>query len=65
MQNYFATCPRGLEPVLEAELTALGGKHIVVTDGGVSFSGDVALSWKANLESRVATRILWRVGQTP
>ena len=65
VQNYFATCPRGLEPVLEAELTALGGKKIVVTDGGVSFSGDVALSWKANLESRVATRILWRVGQTP
>jgi putative N6-adenine-specific DNA methylase len=65
MQNYFATCPRGLEPVLQAELAALGAQKIVVTDGGVGFSGDLALSWKANLESRSATRILWRVGQTP
>jgi putative N6-adenine-specific DNA methylase len=65
MQNYFATCPRGLEPVLQAELAELGAQHISVTDGGVGFSGDLALSWKANLESRVATRILWRVGQTP
>lgn len=64
MQNYFATCPRGLEPVLQAELVALGAQHIGITDGGVGFSGDLSLSWKANLESRVATRILWRVGQT-
>jgi putative N6-adenine-specific DNA methylase len=63
-QHYFATCPRGLEPVLQAELEALGASGIQPVDGGASFSGDVALSWKANLESRVATRVLWRVGQT-
>lgn len=63
-QNYFATCPRGLEPVLQAELEALGAAAIKTVDGGAGFSGDVSLSWKANLESRVATRVLWRVGQT-
>lgn len=62
-QHYFATCPRGLEPVLEMELAALGAANIRVVDGGVGFAGDVTLSWKANLESRVATRILWRIGQ--
>lgn len=62
-QIYFATCPRGLETVLQAELQALGASAIKPTDGGVEFSGDVALGWQANLESRVATRILWRVGK--
>ncbi len=62
-QHYFATCPRGLEPVLQAELEALGATGIKTVDGGAGFSGDVGLSWKVNLESRVATRVLWRVGQ--
>lgn len=63
--NYFATCPRGLESVLADELAALGAVQIAPTDGGAGFSGEMALAWRANLESRVATRILWRVGSTP
>jgi len=63
--DYFATCPRGLEPVLAKELAALGAEKIVPTDGGAGFSGEMALAWRTNLESRVATRILWRVGSTP
>jgi putative N6-adenine-specific DNA methylase len=62
-QNYFATCPRGLESLLQAELEALGATSIKTVDGGAGFSGEVSLSWKVNLESRVATRVLWRVGQ--
>ncbi|MCE9632590.1 MAG: class I SAM-dependent RNA methyltransferase [Methylophilales bacterium] len=63
MQNqYFATCPRGLEAPLQAELSAIGAQKINPVDGGVGFSGDLALVYRANLESRVATRILWRVG---
>lgn len=63
--NFFATCPRGLEPVLVEELSSLGAGKIEVTDGGASFTGDKTLAWRANLESRVATRILWRVGRSP
>ncbi len=65
IQNFFATCPRGLESVLVEELTQLGASRIEATDGGAGFSGDKTIAWRANLECRVATRILWRVGRTP
>src|SRR5450830_1442463 len=61
--QFFATCPRGLEALLVEELTNCGAKTIQSTDGGVSFSGDMPMVYRANLESRIATRILWRVGQ--
>lgn len=62
MEQFFATCPRGLEKVLGAELETLGAKETEVVDGGVGFSGTLALCYAANLESRVASRVLWRVG---
>ena len=61
-EHYFATCPRGLEPVLAAELTALGAGGVAAVDGGAAFGGDLALCYRANLESRVASRVLWRIG---
>jgi putative N6-adenine-specific DNA methylase len=63
MEQYFATCPRGLEKVLADELAALGARDIGPVDGGVAFGGDLALCYATNLESRVASRVLWRVGQ--
>ena len=65
MENFFAPCPRGLEQVLAAELGALGAKAIEAVDGGVSFAGEMPLCYAANLESRVASRVLWRVGEAP
>ena len=59
---FFASCPRGLEAALAAELTALGASQVDPTEGGVSFSGDLRLCYRANLESRIASRILTRVG---
>jgi putative N6-adenine-specific DNA methylase len=62
MEQFFATCPRGLEQVLAAEVAALGAREARAVDGGVSFSGDLPLCYRANLESRIASRVLWRVG---
>jgi putative N6-adenine-specific DNA methylase len=62
MENFFATCPRGLEKVLGTELEALGASETEIVDGGVAFSGPLALCYAVNLESRVASRVLWRVG---
>ncbi len=64
MPNFFAPCPRGLEAVLLGDLESLGAQNVQATDGGVSFSGDWALCYRANLESRIASRILWRVKDT-
>ena len=62
MEHFFAPCPRGLEAALATELGALGAGDIAATDGGVAFAGELALALSANLESRIASRILWRVG---
>ena len=61
MERFFATCPRGLEPLLADDLTAAGGSELSAVPGGVHFVGDWAACYAANLHSRIATRILWRV----
>ena len=60
-QQFFATCPRGLEHVLVDELAGCGAKKIKPTEGGVAFAGDVKVCYQVNLQSRVATRVLWQV----
>ena len=64
MPEFFAPCPRGLEKLLADELTALGAAEVRATDGGVAFSGDWPLCYRTNLESRLASRILWRIKET-
>ena len=61
-ERFFAPCPRGLETVLAAELARLGLADIEAADGGVAFSGPFESIYRTNLESRIASRILWRVG---
>ena len=60
-EQFFATCPRGLEPLLARELAALGITSRDVP-GGVAFGGGWDACYRANLWSRLASRILWRVG---
>ena len=62
-QQFFATCPRGLEALLAEDLAQVGGTDIKPAAGGVHFTGDWRVCDRANLESRIAARILWRVGQ--
>ena len=59
--QYFASCPRGLETILSGELTTLGAGDIKVVDGGVKFESSIEVMYRANLTSRIATRILCRV----
>ena len=62
MEHFFSPCPRGLESALAAELSQLGAIDIGAVEGGVAFAGPFDLAYRANLESRLASRILWRVG---
>lgn len=62
-QHFFAPCPRGLAPALAEELAALGAQHPQPAEAGVGFAGPFELVYAANLRSRVASRILWRVAQ--
>jgi putative N6-adenine-specific DNA methylase len=58
MTGYFATCARGLEPVLARELAGLGAAAVEPGRGGVAFRGDSALLYRANLWLRTAVRVL-------
>ncbi len=60
-EHFFSPCPRGLEAILAKELTALGAQAVRATDGGVHFTGEFLLSYRVNLHSRIASRVLWRV----
>ena len=59
--EFFAPCPKGLEAALAEELTALGLPGVTAGSAGVAFGGDWAACYRANLESRIASRVLWRV----
>ncbi len=61
--RYFAPCPRGLEETLVVELARLGASRVAAVPGGVGFGGDLAVGYRANLESRVASRILLSLGE--
>lgn len=63
--RFFAPCPRGLETLLEAELHGFGLSATAKTDGGVGFQAPWSAMYQANLKSRIASRILWEVGQSP
>ena len=61
MEQFFASCPRGLETLLAEDLTAAGADSLKTLAGGVHFSAKWPACYAANLHSRIATRILWRV----
>ncbi len=64
-QTYFATCPRGLEALLVEELREIGASALRAVPGGVGFEGDLATSCRANLHSRLATRVLMQLARSP
>lgn len=65
MENFFASCPRGLEPLLAEDLAVAGVAESRQIPGGVHFVADWPACYAANLHSRIATRILWRVARGP
>ena len=58
MQQFFATCPKGLEYLLRDELIALGASEVREALSGVHFSGELVDAYRACLWSRLASRIL-------
>lgn len=64
-QRYFATCARGVEPILADELRGLGADAVEPGRGGVHFAGDRALLYRANLWLRTAIRVLMPVLEAP
>jgi len=61
-EQFFATCPRGLEALLVREIAELDISAAAVP-GGVAFCGGWDACYRANLWSRLASRILWRIAE--
>jgi len=61
--RFFTPCPRGLEVVLEQELHGLGISSTKITEGGIAFHAPWSSLYQVNLQSRIASRVLWQVGQ--
>lgn len=57
-QTYIATTLSGLEPVLVAELAAIGAGSIVPLKRAVSFTGSREVFYRANYQCRTALRVL-------
>ena len=47
------------------ELTAAGAAKVTATESGVAFEGKLVDAYRANLQSRIASRILWQVAHFP
>lgn len=55
--EFFASCPTGLEELLAAEIKALDYERIRVTKGGVHIKATVQVALELMLSSRIASRI--------
>jgi len=58
----FATTVRGLEPLLAEELMLLGAQEINIVNAGLEFNASFNNIMKMNLHSRLASRIMIRLG---
>jgi putative N6-adenine-specific DNA methylase len=63
LNHYFTTCPRGLEALLAEDLANAGGKDVAIVPGGAGCNGSLETGYRINLESRIATRVLWRAAR--
>jgi 23S rRNA (guanine2445-N2)-methyltransferase / 23S rRNA (guanine2069-N7)-methyltransferase len=63
--DLFATSPHRLEPVLAAELSALGVQQVEAVRAGVRFRGTLEDAYRACLWSRSASRVLLPLASFP
>ena len=59
----FMACLPGFEPLLLAEAQGLGLPGATALPGGVEFTGGLAEVARANRESRLASRVMLRIGE--
>lgn len=69
MASYFCPCPRGMEAALAEELGEIAQQSTTMkvhnqVPGGVHCSGDLTDSYRINLHSRIASRVLMRMGHS-
>ena len=59
MPSLFLPCAAGVEALLADEVLRITRTTAEATRGGVWVEGDARTAMQLNLESRLATRVLW------
>lgn len=62
--TFYAVCPLGLEALLAEELKACDAKELRAGKAGITFEGSMTVAMRACLTSRLASRILMRLGSS-
>lgn len=65
LHYYYAAAPKGVGDLLTAELNEIGAQNVRQQGTGVSFAGPLEVGYRACLWSRLASRILLRIGEFP
>ena len=63
MQQFLALTSPGIEVLLAEEIKSLGGEHVVQKPEGVYFSASMALGYQVSLWTRLATRVMLKLGE--
>lgn len=63
--DFFATAGKGIEEILAKELHSLGIATAVAEPGGVRFTGELDVCYRANLWLRTASRVLMSLAVFP
>jgi 23S rRNA (guanine2445-N2)-methyltransferase / 23S rRNA (guanine2069-N7)-methyltransferase len=63
MQQFLALTSPGIEVLLADEIKSLGGKQVVQKPEGVYFSASMALGYNVSLWTRLATRVMLKLGE--
>ena len=63
MQSFLALTSPGIEVLLVDEIKKLGGEQVVQKPEGVYFSASMALGYKISLWTRLATRVMLKLGE--
>lgn len=58
LQNFFATCPKNIESLVEQELISLGAQTTKQTVAGVYFTATIETAYRVCLWSRLINRVL-------
>ncbi len=60
--RYCCPCLFGVESVLSFEIKRIGGENLAVSDGRISFDGDISMLARANLRLSTAERVMIELG---
>jgi len=63
IQQFLALTSSGIEVLLADEIKSLGAAHVVQKPEGVYFSASLALGYKISLWTRLATRVMLKIGE--